>query len=446
MGLLQTFRARTVLPYRLFDEQLAPVTESCLRPVAIWAGKPPIAPSDTPAVFVLPDADDIASLRLQVYGITRGNPPSDGVYGIDWWRMNLAEGDLPSRGANPDLPNLPNLSPPAYTPTAVGFTVEPGDMLWRFGGFEDEAFLGPVGFDPYTWAPLAYLNLTDFGLAAHTADFAIDRRNDRVYVRLDVAGWDVRKVSIYRRSDHSHVGDIWAPGGATAGIIPTGDGRVFLMDSYDWIAQYSQDGGACQWMTRNPRPAGVFHVYGWDRRYNRLLELDATAVDGDGHSTLRVRGFVPVPCPVHLTTPAPTSPPRRYDRTDYLAHLCDDGGLGVSSHLGRRFPLGGPVSSDAQGDFLLPLEPSAAGTYSIGVTVLGRTRVVGSARIVLSTLTPYQILVQSTAMFAASGTLKVQSTNGIKTVTYTSKTDESFEGCLGGDDTNTLFAGAEVTQ
>jgi hypothetical protein len=193
-------------------------------------------------------------------------------------------------------------------------------------------------------------------------------------------GDDVGRVRMHRLdSPYSSIGDLWVPS-STAGIMPTGDGYVWVADDYGWLVCYDLDGDFVSAM-RNPisgtAPAGG-RAYGWDPAGGRFLCVDCAASHGaSGASRLKVRAFRPSPGATYLTKALPLTPARYGVVSQVRAHLCGDGGTPIASRLVEaavNLDLDLPVShalTDGDGDVTLDVQPIVtSGTEAVDLEVV----------------------------------------------------------------------------
>ena len=295
-----------------------------------------------------------------------------------------------------------------------------------------------------------YITGADFGFASgRIQDFAIDQRNDRVWAR-DTRTRTVGEIGCYRLSDFSLLHTIYCPN-ASQQIIPTGDGNVWLVDSYGHIFLYDYDGNLLGWC-REPPPAPTGgYCYGWDEAYKRLLRLEITA-DVGGLSTAKVYGLLPTPDIYHLSSPILRKHPRVGRRSYFWTHLCGAGGEPIGArqgYLGVSVPLNllaDSKISDGDGDFVMSTTPASSGAQAVEFFVPAvSTRVARSSE--SAQLPQAEVNAWSHAGFSATGSFTIETSNGTETITYTglgTTTGAGFSGCSGG--TGTIVQGARICQ
>jgi len=290
--------------------------------------------------------------------------------------------------------------------------------------------------------PNAYSSTTDDSLrwdtyiAGTIEDFAIDRNANRLWIRM--ASMNTGAVGMYNFTTHDLIATLYASN-TTKGIIPTGDGYVFIVDAYQWVHLYDYDGG--YWgSARNPFTEGTGgSVYGWDANYKRLLCIPGI--------TQNIVGYKWAPNAVRLSTPIPRVVPRKNQITYFFSNLMGDGGEGISSRFAALTNEGlaiGERISDKDGDIIERITPADTANQDVTLSVPASTRINNRSQgVVLPTGTVY---VQSTDGFTDSGVFVVIADGdyGSPTVTYTGRTTNSFTGCSGGS--VTLVTGYEVVQ
>lgn len=318
--------------------------------------------------------------------------------------------------------------------------------VWLFGARETAVYGGPQEVDYDGTTVNRTVTESAYGLTGYAVDFARDYANDRIWFRQSTG--ENGLVSMFKISDYSLVATLYAAN-ATKGIIPTGDGFVWLIDSFDWHHLYDYDG--VYWGSmRNPLgviPTGG-RAYGWDVRTRRLLEVTGTASGSAGVSTIYVRGFYMQAQAAYLSKLVPRSVPMKNRTTYFFLHCYGEGGEPIASRpvgLTASVPLGITAQvaiTDGDGDAVASQTPATIGTNTADATVTGRTRLRGISSVSLPQATLY---VWSTTEFAASGAISVEVAGGSFTsVTYAAKTATSFTGCSGG--TGTTKVNGEVVQ
>jgi hypothetical protein len=297
--------------------------------------------------------------------------------------------------------------------------------------------------DPVLPDPATYYQISTWGLSGSPGDFAIDRGNDRVFLR-DTSAANYGKVSIYRKSSpYTWIADITAPN-PTQQIMPTGDGRVFLIDSYGFFLEYEIDGTPRGWSRHEAAVSSGGVSYSWDGRYSRILELRITADDA-GDSTVRVRGYLPVSQPSRLIVPIPRQHPRRGRPGVAVAQLCGAGGEPIASRLATTtasVALGLVADthlSDRGGDLLFPFDPSAAGAADAEISVPVRTQIARAS----DGLELPQATVDVWSTAGLTSPVTIWTAGGPQIVSFTGTTDTQLTGCSGG--AGTMQARDEVT-
>jgi hypothetical protein len=289
--------------------------------------------------------------------------------GADAWSDNR---QLRIRGSSLITPN-------DYLYTAEPDTGAPG-RVWRYGQDDTTNHGGPV---PIYWGAeyqdnsvggleaASAIEPGTYGLASYPVDFAIDTKNDRIFWRM--IGDDVGRVRMHRLSSpYTAIANLYVPS-STAGIMPTGDGYVWVADDYGWLVCYDLDGNLVATM-RNPisgTPPSGGRVYGWDARGGRFLCVDCTASHSSGASRLKVRAFRATPQPGYLVAPVPLTPARENGTQRVCTHLCSDGGVPSASRLVRAnasISLGIAETdrvTDVDGDATFAIAPAAAGSHDL---------------------------------------------------------------------------------
>lgn len=268
------------------------------------------------------------------------------------------------------------------------YTADPNGMLYRWSPVRDAepvvvnlslsgtSTMGmATGVSAWSYGAGGAVTIASFGLSGtRCQDFAISTAEDRVWIQTP-SFTDFSQVNCYKLSDRSFVATIWAPN-QTAGILPTGDGFVWLFDTYGWFVLYDINGNYRGRMRHSFEAAPYGRALGWDRAVKRFLELTVTADASAGVSTLHLRGFYPVPQPVYVTKAYPRLPIRANESNEIWAHLCGAGGEPVSSRLvqtGASVALGLPqrnLLSDDQGDVTTQISPITTGSQDINLTVI----------------------------------------------------------------------------
>lgn len=466
---------------RVYSEELASINTTFKRPCALWnsggmVGFPGYVLSDQ-------QQQKNAVPVINVFGLCRSIYFDNLLSDIAWWVITSSNGERALQGVNPVITRNPMNSagtPDGNYPPVVPITgddVSAADTvftwehnrqnLWAFGPYEDLTHGGPynrsgnnygqvsAGTDGST--PANIIDWSDYGLASNTADFAIDRANDRVFVRLDVVGWDVGKVAIYKFTDKSFVANIWAPN-TTNGIIPTGglgagdDGLVYIVDTYGWILQYDYNGNFWGAVRNNRDPVIGGIAYGWDSEFKRLLMLEGTASNTDGSSTLRVKAFLPLMNPSYLSKSIPNTKPRKNRLSYFYTNLSGAGGLPLDSHtIVRTLPLGGGLYEDVdqkvtdyQGDVVHNITPASTTAIDVAVYVTVTTSVTIQSDDTIPTVSTV-LNVANTDGFKSVGDLVVLTDAGEQTISYTAKTKTQFTFCSGLG-TGRVFQGNWVRQ
>lgn len=99
--------------------------------------------------------------------------------------------------------------------------------------------------------------------------------------------------------------------GTVASIAAADTGQVYVLCTNDRLNVVDIDAGRIVGTSLCPRTPGATDVVlGWHGQYRRLLLAEETPPASDGASTIRVRGYYPVPIAVDLTKPIPLIPPR----------------------------------------------------------------------------------------------------------------------------------------
>lgn len=387
---------------------------------------------------------------ITVYAFMRGTWPTLGYF-YRRWQIDVYSGDALvfhdlrtgySEGSRELLPDSQLFAEPYLGATGTSAL----GSAWRFGREESTDYHGPqqVKYDGTTVQ--RQLNESSYGLTGYAVDFAIDTPNNRIWFRM--SGDDVGKVRMFKPSDYSLVATLYASN-TTKSIVPTGDGFVWLIDSFDWHHLYDYD-GAYWGSLRNPLgaiPTGG-RAYGWEPRTRRLLELTGTASGAAGVSTLYLRAFYPNAQAAYLSKVVPRDVPRKGQTSYFFAHCYGEGGEPIASRpvsMTASVPLGiaaGVASTDGDGDVVYAQTPATAATNTADIAMTGRTRIRGTSAITLPTGT---INVWSTNEFQPTGTIQVEYQGGtFGSVTYSGKTATSFTGCSGGS--GTCKVNGEVVQ
>lgn len=324
------------------------------------------------------------------------------------------------------------------------YTADPSGKLWIFGLWVQTDMLGahtvanftsnpnggifPNSFDAINGSQILYANYTAGGTLGTVEDFGVDRNSNLLWLRG--ASYNAGKVCCFNYTTGALIATLYAPH-ATKGIVPTGDGFVFIIDNYQWVHLYDY-AGAYWGSARNP--AGYTGAYGWDPIYKRLLVLNSGTVTAFRFS----------PNAVKLTTPIPRQVPRKNQITYFFLNVCGDGGEGVSARMCALTNEGAAIGSklsDEDGDIIERIVPADTANQDVTAAIMGRTYILSLSDAV--TLPQATIYVGSTDDFASTGTFVIMTEDQIEsTVTYTGKSYNSFTGCTGG--TRTIYAGQEV--
>jgi hypothetical protein len=164
-------------------------------------------------------------------------------------------------------------------------------------------------------------------------------------------------------SPYTKLGEVYTPN-ASAGVITTVEGFVYLVDELGWIMIYDYDGKFYNAM-KNPTPTNLYpggFLYGWDTFAKRLLFLGGTAVTSEGASTLRVVGYHPLPIGVVVTPPLPRQVPRKNRLISVLSHLSGEGGEPLAAKRGAVTRAEAvAVVTDKDGDYIFTADPATAG-------------------------------------------------------------------------------------
>lgn len=258
------------------------------------------------------------------------------------------------------------------------FAYEPPGFLWSFGGHPFTSGYAAALIDSVSLLPteIELLNIAEWEAALGKSllairDFNVNRSADRIWVRWMTDRWN--HISVYRLSTKEFLADLYTPN-ATAGIVLTADGWVYVADTDDWICVYDYEGRYYN-AFKNPRRETYFggrggYAKGWDPINKRLLFAGAVANSVNGQCRMRIVGYYPVAEPAALTIPLPRTVPRATRRTVFMSHLRGEGGEPLAS---RSTQITGAVTTtvatDQHGDILVTVTPSQSGTVELDMSV-----------------------------------------------------------------------------
>lgn len=267
------------------------------------------------------------------------------------------------------------------------FSCDPsnGDV-WTYGvgglgyGTAPACRLGlPDSFDPdgveipFTVFPEEYSEGTSGARA-----FAINRGRKRLAI-AHIATMADRAI-LYRLTSDGASGGTWgveyvrtifAPNWIKA-LFWTADGLLYVHDVANFLHVWGRDGEEYQGTVRFvPSVEGSDLLVSWDRFYRRILAVEATPNEADGASTLRVRGFYPVPEATRISDPIPLLVPRKGRTIPVLVQITGDGVEPISGRTARV--AGGALSafgtSDASGNAVVRVTPTTTGDLTLTATV-----------------------------------------------------------------------------
>lgn len=157
--------------------------------------------------------------------------------------------------------------------------------------------------------------------------------NDQVAVRTISTGALVRRCFV---------------AGQVFGIFPEDGSRCYVLAGNGVLTLLDFTTGEVLGVSREPiAPGALTFRAAWDPLRRRLMTCDRTPDAQDGACTTRVRGYLPVPVPVGITTPVPLSAPRKGATVQILTRLYGDAGEPVGG--GRiRAALTGPATLFSQ--------------------------------------------------------------------------------------------------
>lgn len=159
----------------------------------------------------------------------------------------------------------------------------------------------------------------------------VDEYNDRL-MRPYYSGIPIIKV--YELASGDFVQDIWISGDPEQ-IFAESDKHAYVYCRNGMLDLINYIDGRVVSSYRAPFPPDTEYIgngvgqqtFCYERRYRRLISMTITAredIEGVSHSTVRARGYYPVPLPVGLSTPIPLKPPRKGKKIPVVVRLHGD--------------------------------------------------------------------------------------------------------------------------
>lgn len=159
----------------------------------------------------------------------------------------------------------------------------------------------------------------------------VDEYNDRLMRPYDSG---IPIVKVYELASGDFVQDIWVSGDPEQ-IFAESDKHAYVYCRNGMLDLINYIEGRVVSSYRAPFPPDTEYIgvgigqqtFCYERRLRRLISLSVTAreeIDGASYSTMRARGYYPVPLPVGLSTPIPLKPPRKGKKIPVVVRLHGD--------------------------------------------------------------------------------------------------------------------------
>lgn len=142
-------------------------------------------------------------------------------------------------------------------------------------------------------------------------------------------------------------------------MCPADEYEAYILCSNNVLNVVRLDTGRILGTSLMPRVSGSTGIWiAWNARYRRLLALEITPNEANGASTLRVRGYYPVPIATNLTQPVPLIAPRAHRETPLAVRLVGDVGEPLATAV-----VHGELSATAPAAATLTQQSATADPY-----------------------------------------------------------------------------------